>query len=154
MARQPLPADTILGKESDQYRIDTVLGPGGFGITYLARSLRLDRDVAIKEYFPSEFAYREGSTTIRSSGGGARDFFEQGKRYFVEEARVLGKFRHEHIVRVIGMLEAHNTAYMVLEFEEGQSFKHWLRELGGPPSQEQIDQILMPMLSALDSIHS
>ena len=71
MSRQPLPADTILGKDSDQYKIDTVLGPGGFGVTYLARSLRLDREVAIKEYFPAEFAYRDGSTTIRSSGSGA-----------------------------------------------------------------------------------
>ena len=154
MARQPLPADTILGKDSDQYRIDTVLGPGGFGITYLARSLRLDREVAIKEYFPAEFAYREGSTTIRSSGSGSSDFFNQGKRYFIEEARVLGKFRHEHIVRVIGLLEEHNTAYMVLEFEEGHSFKHWLRELGHQPTQADIDAILEPMLLALEYIHS
>ena len=153
MSRQPLPADTILGKDSDQYKIDTVLGPGGFGVTYLARSLRLDREVAIKEYFPAEFAYRDGSTTIRSSGSGPSDFFNQGKRYFIEEARVLGKFRHEHIVRVIGLLEENNTAYMILEFEEGQSFKHWLRELGHVPSQTEIDDILEPMLSALDYIH-
>ena len=153
MSRQPLPADTILGKDSDQYKIDTVLGPGGFGVTYLARSLRLDREVAIKEYFPAEFAYRDGSTTIRSSGSGSSDFFNQGKRYFIEEARVLGKFRHEHIVRVIGLLEENNTAYMILEFEEGQSFKHWLRELGHVPDQAEIDAILEPMLSALDYIH-
>ena len=153
MSRQPLPSDTILGKDSDQYKIDTVLGPGGFGVTYLARSLRLDREVAIKEYFPAEFAYRDGSTTIRSSGSGSSDFFNQGKRYFIEEARVLGKFRHEHIVRVIGLLEENNTAYMILEFEEGQSFKHWLRELGHVPDQDEIDAILEPMLSALEYIH-
>ena len=155
MARQPLPADTLLGPENDRYRIDTVLGPGGFGITYLARSLRLDRDVAIKEYFPAEFAYRDGATTVRSStAGSAHDFFGQGKRHFIEEARVLGKFRHEHIVRVIGLLEEHNTAYMVLEFEEGQSFKHWLKELGRPPTQAEVDAVLEPMLSALEAIHS
>ena len=153
MSRQPLPADTILGKDSDQYKIDTVLGPGGFGVTYLARSLRLDREVAIKEYFPAEFAYRDGSTTIRSSSSGSQDFFHQGKRYFIEEARVLGKFRHEHIVRVIGLLEENNTAYMILEFEEGQSFKHWLRELGHVPNQAELDDILEPILSALDYIH-
>jgi serine/threonine protein kinase len=149
-----LPADTLIGPENDRYRIDSVLGPGGFGITYLARSLRLDRDVAVKEYFPAEFAYRDGATTVRSAASsGSGDFFFQGKRYFVEEARTLGKFRHEHIVRVIGLLEENNTAYMVLEFEEGQSFKHWLKELGRPPSQAEIDAILEPMLSALEAIH-
>ena len=132
-----------------------MLGPGGFGITYLARSLRLDRDVAIKEYFPAEFAYRDGPSTVRSSTSGRSqsDFFAQGKRHFIEEARVLGKFRHPHIVRVIGLIEANNTAYMVLEFEEGQSFKHWLRELGRPPTQAEIDRILTPLLSALEAIH-
>lgn len=154
MARQPLPADTILGSDTDQYRIDTVLGPGGFGITYLGRSLRLDRDVAIKEYFPAEFAFREDSHTIRSIAHGSQSFFEQGKRYFIEEARTLGKFRHEHIVRVIGLIEQNNTAYMVLEFEEGRSLKQWLRDLGRRPTQRQIDAILEPMLSALEAIHA
>ena len=154
MSRQPLPADTILGKDSDQYKIDTVLGPGGFGVTYLARSLRLDREVAIKEYFPAEFAYRDGSTTIRSHNSGSQDFFNQNKRSFIEEARVLGKFRHEHIVRVIGLLEENNTAYMILEFEEGQSFKNWLRELGRLPNQAEIDAILKPMLEALEYVHN
>lgn len=155
MARLPLPADTILGRESDQYRIDTVLGPGGFGITYLARSLRLERDVAIKEYFPIDFAYRDGSTTVRSTvqPNTGRDLFVEGKKYFIEEARVLGKFRHDHIVRVINLIEEFNTAYMVLEFEEGQSLKHWLEELRRPPTQAEMDQIFDPMLSALDAIH-
>ena len=153
MARQPLTADTILGTGNDQYRIEHVLGPGGFGITYLARSLRLDRDVAVKEYFPAEFAYRDGSSTIRSSAHGSSDFFAQGKRYFIEEARTLGKFQHEHIVRVIGLLEENNTAYMVLEFEEGPSFKNWLRGLGRRPTQDELDSIFEPILSALESIH-
>ncbi len=154
MGRQPLPSDTILGNGSDQYRIDTVLGPGGFGVTYLARDLRFERDVAIKEYFPAEFAYREGTTTIRSSTrGGQHDYFEQGKRHFIDEARTLGKFRHEHIVRVLNLFEQFNTAYMVLEFEEGQSFKHWLRSLGRRPTQAELDRILEPMLQTLDVIH-
>lgn len=154
MGRQPLPTNTILGNGSDQYRIDTVLGPGGFGVTYLARDLRFERDVAIKEYFPAEFAYREGTTSIRSSTrGGSDNYFEQGKRHFIEEARTLGKFRHEHIVRVLNLFEQFNTAYMVLEFEEGQSFKHWLRSLGRRPTQSELDQVMGPMLSALDIIH-
>ncbi len=123
-------------------------------MTYLARDLRFDRDVAIKEYFPAEFAYREGTTTIRSSTrGGQHDYFAQGKRHFIDEARTLGKFRHQHIVRVLNLFEQFNTAYMVLEFEEGQSFKHWLRSLGRRPTQEELDRILEPMLQALEVIH-
>ena len=155
MGRQPLPTNTILGNGSDQYRIDTVLGPGGFGVTYLARDLRFDRDVAIKEYFPAEFAYRDGSTTIRSSTrGNGQNFFEQGKRHFLDEARTLAKFRHEHIVRVLNLFEQFNTAYMVLEFEEGQSLKSWLGSLGHRPSQAELDEILEPLLSALEVVHA
>lgn len=155
MGRQPLPTNTILGNGSDQYRIDTVLGPGGFGVTYLARDLRFDRDVAIKEYFPADFAYREGSTTIRSSTrGNDQNFFEQGKRHFLDEARTLAKFRHEHIVRVLNLFEQFNTAYMVLEFEEGQNLKSWLRTIGHRPSQAELDAILEPLLSALEVVHS
>ncbi|MEZ5817363.1 MAG: serine/threonine-protein kinase [Hyphomicrobiaceae bacterium] len=155
MGRQPLPTDTILGNGSDQYRIDTVLGPGGFGVTYLARDLRFDRDVAIKEYFPAEFAYREGTTTIRSSTRGSnQDYFEQGKRHFLDEARTLAKFRHEHIVRVLNLFEQFNTAYMVLEFEEGQSLKGWLRSLDRPATQAELDNLFEPLLAALEVVHA
>lgn len=155
MVRQPLPTNTILGTRSDQYRIDTVIGPGGFGVTYLARDVRFDRDVAIKEYFPADFAFRDGATTIRSTTrGGQTDFFEQGKRSFLEEARILGKFRHDNIVRVLNLFEQFNTAYMVLEFEEGQSLKQWLRDLGRRPNQAEVDQILDPMLAALETVHA
>lgn len=154
MSRQPLPRNTILGSGLDQYRIDSVLGPGGFGITYLAESLRIHREVAIKEYFPAEFAYRDGATTVQPLRSGGRDLFADGLRYFVEEARVLGRFRHEHIVRVIGLIEQFGTAYMVLEFEEGVSFKRWLQQLGRAPTQSELDAVLEPILSALDTIHA
>lgn len=155
MGRQPLPTNTILGNGSDQYRIDTVLSPGGFGVTYLARDVRFDREVAIKEYFPAEFAYRDGSTTIRASTRGSQqNYFEQGKRHFLDEARTLAKFRHEHIVRVLNLFEQFNTAYMVLEFEEGQSFTSWLKSLGRRPTQAEIDGVLAPLLAALDVVHA
>jgi serine/threonine protein kinase len=154
VSRQPLPRNTILGSGLDQYRIDSVLGPGGFGITYLAESLRIHREVAIKEYFPAEFAYRDGATTVQPLRSGGRDLFADGLRYFIEEARVLGRFRHEHIVRVIGLIEQFGTAYMVLEFEEGVSFKRWLQQLGRAPTQSEIDGVLEPILSALDTIHA
>lgn len=153
MSRQPLATNTILGTGLDQYATESVLGVGGFGITYLAHSLRVDRHVAIKEYFPAEFATRDGATTVRALHAGGRNFFEDGKRYFVEEARVLGRFRHEHIVRLIGLIEQFGTAYMVLEFEEGLSLKRWWQQLGRAPNQGELDAILRPILSALESIH-
>ncbi|MGE0700339.1 MAG: serine/threonine-protein kinase, partial [Hyphomicrobiaceae bacterium] len=155
MGRQPLPTNTILGVGTDQYRIDTVLGPGGFGVTYLARDLRTGREVAVKEYFPAEFAYREGSTTVRpSTHGTSQSHFDQGKRHFLAEASTLAKFRHPHIVRVLNLFEQFVTAYMVLEFEEGQSLKSWLRTLGRRPSQADLDALLGPLLDALVQVHS
>ena len=154
MARQPLQTDTILGDGNDQYRIESVLSAGGFGITYIGRSLRLDREVAIKEYFPQDFAIRDGTQTIRSLQTGSKGFFEQGKRHFIEEARTLAKFRHEHVVRVLTLIEQNNSAYMILEFEEGRKFKDWIRDLSGRrPTQRELDDFLVPMLSALEYIH-
>jgi hypothetical protein len=100
VGRQPLPTDTILRNRSDQYGIHTVYGSGGFSVAYLDRDLRLDRDMAIQEYVPAEFAYRDGSTIVRSSmARNHQNFFEQGKRHLLDETRTAAKFRHEQFVR-------------------------------------------------------
>lgn len=127
MGRQPLPINTILGNGSDQYRIDTVIGPGGFGVPCLARDRRFGRDLVIKEHFPAEFACRKESTTIRSPmRGDQQSCFEQGGHHFLSDARTPAKSRHDHIVRVLNPFEQLDTADMVLEFQEGQSLESWL----------------------------
>lgn len=135
------------------YRIERVLGAGGFGITYLAEEMALSRSVTIKEYFPSDFAARanEGDAAPRSEG--CAGDYRWGLDRFIEEAQTLAKFDHPNIVRVYRYFRANNTGYMVLHFEEGQSLKGWLKGLGRAPRQKELDGIVGPLLDALELIH-
>jgi serine/threonine protein kinase len=145
-----LPAGTELVGD---YRIERVLGAGGFGITYLAEELALARDVTIKEYFPGDFAARtDGRDAVPKSQDCAGDY-QWGLDRFIEEAQTLARFDHRNIVRVYRYFRANNTGYMVLHFEEGQSLKSWLKSLGRSVRQKEIDRILAPLLDALELIH-
>lgn len=135
------------------YRIDRVLGAGGFGITYLAEEIALARAVTIKEYFPADFAARaDGIDAVPRSQGCAGDY-RWGLDRFIEEAQTLARFDHPNIVRVYRYFRANNTGYMVLHFEEGQSLKAWLKSLGRAPRQKELDQIVPPLLDALELVH-
>jgi len=135
------------------YRIERVLGAGGFGVTYLADEIALARLVTIKEYFPSDIAARtQGIGAAPRSKDCAGDY-RWGLDRFVEEAQTLAKFNHTNIVRVYRYFLANNTAYMVLHFEEGQSLKAWLKGLGRAPRQKELDAIVGPLLDALELIH-
>ncbi|MEZ5923127.1 MAG: serine/threonine-protein kinase [Hyphomicrobiaceae bacterium] len=146
-----LPVGTMLAGE---YRLEQVLGAGGFGITYQATDLPLNRSVAIKEYFPSDFAAREGSRFVRSKSTSHEDDYRWGLDRFISEAKTLAKFDHPNIVKVYRSFLENNSGYMVLKFEEGQSFKSWLDVLGRPPTQAELDGILSPLLDALALIHA
>ena len=137
-----------------EYLIESILGAGGFGITYQARDLGLDKLVAIKEYFPGEYAVRDSTMTVGARSGRHSDMFEWGRTRFLEEARTLSRFNHPNIVRVSRVFEALNTAYMVLTYEEGPSFSQWLEELKRQPTQEELDSIFSRLLDALDALHA
>lgn len=145
-----LPANTELVGD---FRIERVLGAGGFGITYLADEIALARAVTIKEYFPADFAARtnDGDAAPRSQGSNVD--YQWGLDRFIEEAQILARFTHPNIVRVYRYFRANNTAYMVLHFEEGQSLKAWLKSLDRAPRQKELDAILGPLLDALAEVH-
>jgi WD40 repeat protein/serine/threonine protein kinase len=135
------------------FRIERVLGAGGFGITYLAVEEALDRRVTIKEYFPSDYAARvDGATAMPRSQDCAGDY-QWGLDRFIAEAQTLARFNHPNIVRVYRYFKANNTAYMVLHFEEGLSLKGWLKSLGRAPRQREIDELIGPLLEALEVVH-
>jgi serine protease Do len=148
--RLPLPAGTFL---DGTYRIVDVIGSGGFGITYLADDTSLETRVAIKEYFPEQFGIRDSSRGVRPSSQNHDATFRWGLESFVREARTLARFRHPSIVQVIRVFEANCTAYMIMALEEGKSFEAWLRGLGRPPSQGELDAIVTPLLDALEIMH-
>ncbi|MDX2308862.1 MAG: serine/threonine-protein kinase [Hyphomicrobium sp.] len=135
------------------YRISRVLGAGGFGITYLASETALDRNVTIKEYFPADFAARGPELAAAPRSESCNGDYAWGLDRFIDEAQTLAKFTHPNIVRVYRYFKANNTAYMVLHFEEGQSLKSWLKSLGRAPRQKELDQIIAPLLDALEIIH-
>ncbi len=145
-----LPSGTMLAGD---YRIERVLGAGGFGITYLAEEQPLARRITIKEYFPADYAARDGAVDASPRSQDCAGDYTWGLDRFLEEAQTLARFDHPNIVRVYRYFRANKTGYMVLHFEEGQSFKSWLKSLGRAPRQNELDRIIAPLLDALEIIH-
>ncbi len=145
-----LPGTVLDGK----YRIESILGAGGFGITYEAYDARLASTVAIKEYFPSQFGLRDSTHSVRPRSDGDTEIFERLRSSFLREARTLNQFDHPAIVRVLSVFEAYGTAYMVMKYETGLSLKAWLAGLARRPTQEELDQLVVPLLDALELLHN
>ena len=140
------------GYRLHEYRIERVLGQGGFGVTYLASDIHLHARMAIKEYLPSQIAYRLEDQRVSARGARRLDLYLRGLENFLVEARTLAAFRHPHIVRVARFFEANNTAYMVLEYERGKSLRQWWPESGGVGERDLLD-MLAPLLHGLETVH-
>ena len=136
------------------FRIEKVLDAGGFGITYVARETALDRQVAIKEYFPTDFAARRDQRSAVPRSADCGPGYKWGLERFIDEAQTLARFDHPSIVRVFRYFQANNTAYIVMKYEEGRSFKRWLGDLGRAPRQRELDRFLEPLLDALAVVHA
>ena len=106
-----MPDELPPGARLQEYEVIKTLGKGGFGITYLARDTRLGREVAIKEYFPEEFATRSGEQTISPRSGEHAEDYRKGLDRFIGEARTLARFDHPNIVRVIRFFEANERLH-------------------------------------------
>jgi serine/threonine protein kinase len=147
---QALPVGTRLG----DYRLDALIGHGGFGITYRAFDTQLAKFVAIKEYMPVEFATRRADGQVAPRGSRFADDFTWGRERFLDEARALARFRHVHIVPVLRYFEANGTAYTVMEFEDGHSVAQLLRQPGRRLQPDEIRRLTDGMLSGLGAVHA
>lgn len=145
-----LPAGTRISS----YEIRDTLGIGAFGITYRAYDHSLDRVVAVKEYLPSGLAVRvaDGTTVSPKSEAETKDY-QYGLRRFLDEARTLAKFHEPNVVRIITYLEAHGTAYFVMDYEDGESLDRRLRTVVTLP-EEEIRAIVAPILRGLRGVHA
>lgn len=150
--RPTTPLALPIGYRLLEYRVDRVLGQGGFGITYLANDVNLNAKVAIKEYLPEQLACRTEDITVEPRSANDENTYEKGLENYLVEARTLATFRHPHIVRVARFFEANNTAYMVLEYERGESLKSWWRKHA---EMAEIDllMLLAPLLDGLAVVH-
>ena len=147
--KQALPQGHIL---HDRYELLAVLGVGGFGVTYLGHDAELERQVAIKEYFPNEFAVREGMA-VHPKSVGDREGVEWGLARFLDEARVLARFRHPNLVRVIDYFRENGTAYIVMDYEQGEPLNKVLKRLG-KLSETQLRKLLLPIVDGLREVHA
>ncbi len=134
-----------------EYRIDKLLGKGGFGLTYLATDVNLNTRFAIKEYLPEHFAYRKNTKTVSANSDTDRDRYQQGLDNFLTEARTLATFRHPHIVRVARFFEANKTAYIVLEYEQGDALRAWWPK--NQMAERDLVLLLQPLLEGLSVVH-
>ena len=136
---------------SGEYRIEQPLGQGGFGITYQGTDTRLNRAVAVKEFFP-EGCWREGSTVV-SAGRWNSDTYSNAKQKFLLEGQTLGQFNHPGIVRVFYYFEENNTAYMVMEYLRGKTLAELLKQRKGKLSEAQALEHIAKVGEALEILH-
>ncbi|MDX2205383.1 MAG: protein kinase [Hyphomicrobiaceae bacterium] len=148
--------DSVLpvGTRIDQYEIIGLLGRGGFGITYLVRDDALQKEFALKEFFPEDLVRRDGVSIRFANKTNSENDYRWGLRKFFDEARLLAQFNHPNIVSVRRVFEANGTAYMLLDFIKGSTLEKWLQGLDSPPTQEELDLIAGPLLNALELVHA
>ena len=137
-----------------RYIVGRVLGQGGFGITYLAQDDRSRSRVAIKEYYPAEFAGRSpDATSIQVLSGNREEDFNYGKEQFLAEAKTLAEVSgNAHIVQIFSYFEENGTAYFVMEYVEGLPLNTWLKQHGAL-SPQAADALLLPLMEALGWVH-
>ena len=143
-----LPAGYVI----NEYRVESVLGVGGFGITYLATDVNLNLKVALKEYLPVDFSARAADLSIAARTPEDAESYDWGLRRFLDEARTLASFRHPNIVRVMRFFEGNHTGYMVMEFVEGDALHNWINTRR-PLSQQALLDIVLPLLGGLAVVH-
>lgn len=145
------PRTILAGK----YLVGKVLGEGGFGITYLGFDLNLNIKVAIKEYFPSGFVARSSNgATVTPFTGSSTDYYGNGIEKFLNEARSLARFHNlDGIVEVRDFFRENGTAYIVMEFVEGENLRTALERRGGKIPAVEVMALMMPLVSSLAKVH-
>lgn len=139
--------------QGGKYRIERVLGQGGFGITYEVTHTIFEKRMAIKEFFYKDYCEREESTSHVSLGTqNSRDFVERFMGKFVKEARMISQFDHPNIIHIHDIFHEHNTAYYVMDFIEGDSLSEIVHRRGALPEQEALNYIRQAA-AALEFIH-
>lgn len=135
------------------YRIEKVLGQGGFGITYLATDLSLERMVAVKEFFPQDFCDRDGNTSgIYAGTRNNESLVERLKIKFLKEARNIARLNYPGIIRIYAAFEENNTAYYVMEYIDGCSLADLVGIQGPLPENEALHYV-MGVGNALEYVH-
>ena len=140
------------GTRVEEYKIMRVLGQGGFGITYLAFDLNLNGPVALKEFFPTEYARRLPDGSVASASSETRDVFDWGLKRFLDEARAIHRLRHPNVVRAHRYFEVRGGAYIVMEYVAGNSLDKILKDRR-PLTFAEWQPLLEELLAGLEHVH-
>lgn len=140
--------------QNKKYRILRTLGQGGFGITYEAEQVALQRRVAIKEFFMKEYCDRDSTTSLVTLGtsGGSKEIVERFRSKFVREAQMIASFDNPHIIKIYDIFEENGTAYYVMAFLDGGSLSDLVNK-NGPLPEDQAVKFIEQAGDALDYIH-
>lgn len=139
----------------NKYIVGKAIGHGGFGVTYLGYDPELKRKIAIKEYMPGEFSNRvPGDMKVCVYEGDKREQFESGLKKFMEEAKRIAKFQDkEGIIQIFDCFQENNTAYLVMEYLEGETLKEKVKREGRLTLEESL-RIIVPILKSLKEVHA
>ena len=147
-----LPLNSLL---QNRYEIKAIIGAGGFGITYLAWDTVLEKNTAIKEYFPNGLVSRTENRKIEVYLQEQSDEYQQGKERFLREARELTRFSNcKNVVSVFDFFEANNTAYMVMEYLQGTTLKNYMEQKGGRIEESMAINVIFTLMDTLEIVHS
>lgn len=139
-----------------RYKIGTVIGDGGFGITYRAVDMNTGKGVAVKEFYPREVVTRSSSdhTTVKLANPENTAQFQKGLNSFLEEANGLARFNNtDKIVNVYDFFEQNGTAYIVMEYLRGKPLSRYAKDHGGRISVSAAINVIMKMCEALSYVH-
>ena len=136
------------------YRVERILGQGGFGITYLATDLGLDKFRAIKEFFPKDYCDRDDTTSHVTLGtSNTAEFVDKLKKKFIKEARNISHLdQHSGIITIHRVFEENNTAYYVMDYIEGENLSQMVKNKGPLPPEKAIEYI-EKVGKALEYVH-
>ncbi len=156
-----LPAGTVLASSERTYTVESVLGAGGFGVTYRAtatisvQNIEVEAQFAIKEHFLNALCEREGDTSRVKYSAPVRQQVEGSLKDFIGEARRLQKIgvSHPNIVSVNEVFEANNTAYYVMEYIDGESLRSYVQR-HGPLGEAGLRRLLLPVMGAVEALHA
>ena len=145
-----LQSGTLL--QGGKYKIERVLGQGGFGITYLAKQELFDRHVCIKEFFFKDYCERGAQGEVTSCTTNSKELVDRFLNKFIKEARTISRLDHPNIVRILDIFQENGTAYYAMEYIEGCSLADKVNAQGALSEAVAVDYIKQ-VASALDYIH-
>jgi serine/threonine protein kinase len=148
--RDSLPKGTLI----DCYRVEKLIGSGGFSLIYLAEDEDTGGEVVIKELMPKKFARRENDLNVAPLDEQSRDHLNRSLKLFFQEITALAALRHPNIVEVRSFFRAHRTAYMVMEYYRGKNLAAYIKQRQGELSTRFILRVFLPILDAMSMIHS